>query len=694
MAPTLVEGVAADAELARTELFGPITTLHRVARLRGGARRWPTRRPYGLTAAIWTVERPPRRRSSSRRVVSGRRPVNGPTYGSEPHMPFGGQRRLGQRLARARHRGARRLLGLEDRLRHPRPGRGRECPTRRRAGPGARRLASASPARTSAQLAGHPLIAYSIAAAHESGVFDAVVVSTDSRGDRRRRAPLRRRGARRCARRRWRRRPRPTSSGCVHARWLRPTAERAVRDPAADEPVPQRRRRSGAPASSSSRSATGADSIRAVELCSQHPGKMWIARRRPDAPAARRSPSEVPLHSRQYQALPQVYVQNSSLEIAWTRVLDGARRRSPARASRRSSPRALEGFSIDYPDDFERAERLVASGEGQFPHGKTGFPTDVGVLAAGAHALEPVAATRLERKTEGRCACEPAHAAAAGPEAGVHVGKRPSYSARRCVVLLPTDAHDAASIPRGAACGADVSRVGSPRLQRTPRRDRVRYGEDVDQRAVARGMVDRPRSEHAPRSSRSRLEDVPVDFLVIPPLDLLRRIGLDPGERRPGRTRRAGARRTRPRPTRPTAGKLRVAPSSASTSLSGRARRRVASSARSPLRRAARCEVELVAATRFRAGRASRASSRPIVRARAPPLRLELGFGGVARVRGGAAQRSGRHRERAASAIRGRPRRRDPRAGVANARAGNKPSSVRSTTRATRRHRARGASKL
>src|SRR5204863_4813024 len=33
IAPTIVEGVAADSEISCTELFGPITTLHRVADL-------------------------------------------------------------------------------------------------------------------------------------------------------------------------------------------------------------------------------------------------------------------------------------------------------------------------------------------------------------------------------------------------------------------------------------------------------------------------------------------------------------------------------------------------------------------------------------------------------------------------------------------------------------------------------------
>jgi aldehyde dehydrogenase (NAD+) len=94
MAPTLIEPAepAAD-ELATTELFGPIATIQRVAGFED-ALEAANSSAYGLTAAIWT-------RSVHRgqvfvsRVVSGVASVNGPTYGSEPHMPFGGERHSG-----------------------------------------------------------------------------------------------------------------------------------------------------------------------------------------------------------------------------------------------------------------------------------------------------------------------------------------------------------------------------------------------------------------------------------------------------------------------------------------------------------------------------------------------------------------------------------------------------------------------
>jgi alpha-ketoglutaric semialdehyde dehydrogenase len=93
MAPTLVEGAELSDEIACTELFGPIATLHQV----GGfdeALAAANDSPYGLTAAIWT-ESVHRAQEFVARMQSGVASVNGPTYGCEPHMPFGGERASG-----------------------------------------------------------------------------------------------------------------------------------------------------------------------------------------------------------------------------------------------------------------------------------------------------------------------------------------------------------------------------------------------------------------------------------------------------------------------------------------------------------------------------------------------------------------------------------------------------------------------
>jgi aldehyde dehydrogenase (NAD+) len=91
--PTIVENAPADSEIACTELFGPITTLHRVADF-GEAIALANASSYGLTAAIWTRSIH-RGQEFVRRVVAGGVQVNGPTYGFEPHVPFGGQRDSG-----------------------------------------------------------------------------------------------------------------------------------------------------------------------------------------------------------------------------------------------------------------------------------------------------------------------------------------------------------------------------------------------------------------------------------------------------------------------------------------------------------------------------------------------------------------------------------------------------------------------
>jgi aldehyde dehydrogenase (NAD+) len=93
VAPTLIEGADAGSEIANTELFGPIATLHRVPSF-DAAVEAANASPYGLTAAIWTGS-VHRGQEFIARIRFGVASVNGPTYGSEPHWPFGGLRDSG-----------------------------------------------------------------------------------------------------------------------------------------------------------------------------------------------------------------------------------------------------------------------------------------------------------------------------------------------------------------------------------------------------------------------------------------------------------------------------------------------------------------------------------------------------------------------------------------------------------------------
>jgi aldehyde dehydrogenase (NAD+) len=93
MAPTIIENVGPDDEISRTELFGPVTCLYRVRDF-DEALETANRSPYGLTASIHT-QNINRAVEFCRDVRSGVSIVNGGTYGSEPHMPFGGVKNSG-----------------------------------------------------------------------------------------------------------------------------------------------------------------------------------------------------------------------------------------------------------------------------------------------------------------------------------------------------------------------------------------------------------------------------------------------------------------------------------------------------------------------------------------------------------------------------------------------------------------------
>jgi acyl-CoA reductase-like NAD-dependent aldehyde dehydrogenase len=93
LAPTVLEDVPADAELSRTELFGPVTILYRVRDF-DDAIELVNDSPYGLTAAIHTASLH-RAMRFAEAVQAGVVVVNGGTHGSEPHMGFGGVKQSG-----------------------------------------------------------------------------------------------------------------------------------------------------------------------------------------------------------------------------------------------------------------------------------------------------------------------------------------------------------------------------------------------------------------------------------------------------------------------------------------------------------------------------------------------------------------------------------------------------------------------
>lgn len=99
-------------------------------------------------------------------------------------------------------------------------------------------------------------------------------------------------------------------------------------------------------------------SIRAVEPARQHPGKMWMLREGCMVPVTPMTLGTTPWHSSPVQFLPHVYVQNASLEMAWTYVVKAFGSISGTKIAPFFTE-GDEGFDINDEWDFDEAERRL-----------------------------------------------------------------------------------------------------------------------------------------------------------------------------------------------------------------------------------------------------------------------------------------------------------------------------------------------
>jgi len=216
------------------------------------------------------------------------------------------------------------------------------------------------------KLLGHPLIAYTIASAQASGIFNRIVVSTDSEETRDialyygaevpflRPAEL-------------------ATSLSPDIEWLKHAFKElnesfdcfSILRPTSPFRMPETIIRAWERFLELS-DKYNIDSIRAVELCHEHPGKMWKIKGELMEPFIEQSGMEVAWHARQYQDLPKVYIQNSSLEIAWTRVIW----ETNSREGKIIAPFITEnneGFALDYPHEWVLAEMMVKDSQLKIP---------------------------------------------------------------------------------------------------------------------------------------------------------------------------------------------------------------------------------------------------------------------------------------------------------------------------------------
>jgi len=212
-------------------------------------------------------------------------------------------------------------------------------------------------------LAGHPLLAYAVTSARQANIFDRVVCSTDS-------GKIAEVAQRYGADVPFLRPAALATSTAPDIEWIKHALDQLgehydlfaivrATNPFRGPDVLRR-------GLEQLLSTPEADSIRAVELVKQHPGKMWVLEGKTMRPLLDQSQLDVAWHAGQYQALPPIHVQNSALEIAWTRVVS----QTGTREGRVVAPfltQGFEGFNIDDEEDWDRARRLLDEGQASLP---------------------------------------------------------------------------------------------------------------------------------------------------------------------------------------------------------------------------------------------------------------------------------------------------------------------------------------
>ena len=211
----------------------------------------------------------------------------------------------------------------------------------------------------------HPLIAYSIASALKSSLFDRVIVATDNKKYQEiavyygAEVP----------------KLRPdniSSSESPDIEWLL-WAIKEFKIPTENHSIALLRPTSPLRSSDELIKAwkhflqnTHCDSLRAVSITNDHPGKMWVLKEQLMYPLLPYELDKVPWHSNQTKKLPKIYVQNASLEIIKVE--------SILKHSSISGDvilpfisHGLNGYDINNIEDFEFLEFLISKNENLLP---------------------------------------------------------------------------------------------------------------------------------------------------------------------------------------------------------------------------------------------------------------------------------------------------------------------------------------
>ncbi len=100
------------------------------------------------------------------------------------------------------------------------------------------------------------------------------------------------------------------------------------------------------------------DSLRAIELCKQHPYKMWIEKNNSIHPLFKKKFLGQHSYNSQYKILPKIFIQNAALEISHISVI----KKYKSITGKKILPfytNNYEGFDINYREDVVLAKKIL-----------------------------------------------------------------------------------------------------------------------------------------------------------------------------------------------------------------------------------------------------------------------------------------------------------------------------------------------
>jgi CMP-N,N'-diacetyllegionaminic acid synthase len=215
-------------------------------------------------------------------------------------------------------------------------------------------------------LEGHPMLAYTVRAAIDSGIFDAVICATDSPQY----AEIASYYGAEVPFLRSAEISGEKSPDIEWVRWMLSMLKAHGRDfeifsilrPTSPFRLPETIQRAWKIFISDNK----ADSLRAIEKCKQHPGKMWVVHGQRMLPVLPFKNNASPWHSSQYADLPKIYTQDASLEIAWSHLVV-EQNTIAGEAIIPFISEGFEGFDINEPVDWVLAEYYLQNRLARLP---------------------------------------------------------------------------------------------------------------------------------------------------------------------------------------------------------------------------------------------------------------------------------------------------------------------------------------